>query len=325
MRLGTVVRRAILAVLVITGSACSARTLAGLPAGFRPMLFQAAPSFSTTPASPIDLGPSAVGMTTPHASALPIQMNNPGSATLSISSFSFSSFEAAFTSESRLVLGPPITVPAGSFQPANVLFTPQGPGKRTVQFTVNDNAPGSPHVVQFTGTGVPVAANDIGLILDPGTASTVNVPAGGSTTFPIWLLAGASATNINVTVQCTGGPTGTSCGLDHNSSILTGDGFGPTRDKIMVTVSVPAKSALVFHGTRSLWWAAAFACGILLMRNDRKNVLRFAAIAVLLAMGVFIISCGSGTTGGTGSNTLMITATPSPGTPHGLSVPLVVQ
>ena len=173
MRLGTVVCRVILAVLVITGSTCSAHTLAKLPAGFTPMLFQATPSFSTTPASPLDLGPSAVGMTTPHASALPIQMNNPGTATLSISSFSFSSFEAAFTSESRFVLGPPLTVPAGSFQPANVLFTPQGPGKRTVQFTVNDNAPGSPHIVQFTGTGVTVAANDIGLILDPGLASTV--------------------------------------------------------------------------------------------------------------------------------------------------------
>ncbi len=167
MRLGTAVCRVILAVLVITGSTCSAHALAKLPAGFTPMLFQGAPSFSTTPPSPIDLGPSAVGMTTPHASALPIQMNNPGAATLSISSFSFSSFDANFTSESLFVLGPPLTVPAGSFQPANVLFTPQGPGKRTVQLTVNDNAAGSPHVVQFIGTGVTVAANDIGVILDP--------------------------------------------------------------------------------------------------------------------------------------------------------------
>jgi hypothetical protein len=265
-------------------------------------------------------------MTTPHASALPIQIDNPGTATLSISSFSFSSFEAAFTSESRLVLGPPITVPVGSFQPANVLFTPQGPGKRTVQFTVNDNAPGSPHVVQFTGTGVPVAANDIAVILDPGIASTVSVPAGSSTAFPIWLLAGASPTNINVTVQCTGGPAGTSCALDHNSSILTGDSFGPTRDKIVVTVSVPAKAALALHGTRSLWWVAAFAFGILLLRKDRRNVVRITAIAALLVMGVFMISCGgNSSTGVTGSNSLVITATPSPGTPHSLTVPVVVQ
>ena len=327
MRLGNPFCRVVLGAVIVTASICSAHALGQPPAGFRLMLFQATPSFSTTPPSPIDLGPSAVGMTTPHAFALPIQINNPGTATLSISSLSFSPPEAAFTSESLFVLTPPITVPAGSFGPANVLFTPQAAGKRTVQLIVNDNAPGSPHVVQFTGTGIPVAANDIAIILDPNAASTVSVAAGSSATFPIWLLAGASATNINVTVQCTGGPTGTSCGLSDNSTILTGDNFGPTREKIMVTVSVPAKSALLFRGTRNLWWMAAFALGILLVRKDRRNVVRFTAIAALLVMGpVLIISCGgSSGTGGIGSNSLVITATPSPGTPHSLTVPLVVQ
>jgi hypothetical protein len=326
MRLGIAVCRVILAVFVITGSTSSAHTLAGLPAGFRPVLFQGTPSFSTTPPSPIDLGPSAVGMTTPHAAALPVQFNNPGTATLSISSFSFSSIEAAFTSESALVLGPPLTVSVGSFQSGNVLFTPQAAGPRTVQLTFNDNAPGSPHVVQFTGTGVPVAANDIGLILDPGTASTVAVSAGGSATFPIWILSGASATNFNVSVQCSGGPTGTACSLSDNSPLLTGDGFGFTREKIMVTVSVPAKSALSLHRTRPFWWAAAFIFGILFVWKNGGNVRRFAAIAVLLITNVFIISCGgSSTTGVTGSSSLVITATRSPGTPHSLTVPLVVQ
>ncbi|MGC2742598.1 MAG: hypothetical protein WA672_05375 [Candidatus Angelobacter sp.] len=316
---------AILAVVIGAGSTCSAHGLAQLPAGFRLMLFQGTPSFSTTPPSPIDLGPSAVGVTTPHAFPQPLQINNPGTATLAISSLSFSSFDAAFTSESLFVLTPPITVPAGSFGPANVLFTPQAAGKRTVQLIVNDNAPGSPHIVEFTGTGVPVAANDIGIILDPNTASSVSVAAGSSATFPIWLLAGASSTNTNVTVQCTGGPTGTSCGLSDTSTSLTGS-FGPTREKIMVTVSVPAKSALLFRGTRNLWWMAAFALGIVLVRKGRRNVARFTAIAALLVMGIFIISCGgSSGTGATGSNSLVITATPSPGTPHSLNVPLVVQ
>ena len=327
MRLGrSAVCHVILALAIVTGSTSSAHTLAGLPAGFRPMLFQGTPSFSTTPPSPIDLGPSAVGMTTPHAGALPVQFNNTGTAALSISSFSFSSIEAAFTSESRFVLGPPLTVPAGSFQSGNVLFTPQAAGLRTVQLTFNDNAPGSPHVVQFTGTGVPVAANDIGLILDPGTASTVAISAGGSATFPIWILAGASATNFSVSVQCSGGPTGTACSLSDNSPLLTGDGFGPTREKIMVTVSVPAKSAISLHRMRSLWWAAAFVFGILLVGKSREKPRRFAAIAVLLITSILIISCGgSSSTGVTGSNSLVITATPSPGTPHSLSVPLVIQ
>jgi hypothetical protein len=66
MRLGTAVSRAIVAVVIMAGSTCSAHGLAQLLAGFRPMLFQGTPGFSTTPPSPIDLGPSAVGVTTPH-------------------------------------------------------------------------------------------------------------------------------------------------------------------------------------------------------------------------------------------------------------------
>jgi hypothetical protein len=107
---------------------------------------------------------------------------------------------------------------------------------------------------------------------------------------------------------------------------LTGDGFGPTRDKIMVTVSVPAKSALSLHRTRRLWWAAAFVFGILLVGKSREKRRRFAAIAALLVASILIISCGgSSSTGVTGSSTLVITATPSPGTLHSLTVPLVVQ
>ena len=322
MRLGSAMCRVILAVVIVSGSTCSAQTLARLPgSGFRPLLFQGTPGFSTTPPSPIDLGPSAVGMTTPHAFPQPLQINNPGTAPLSISSSSFTPFEASFTAESLFL--PPIIVNPGSTRTPGVLFTPQGPGKRTIQLSIIDNAPGSPHVVQFTGTGVAVAANDIGIILDPAVA-TVNVPAGGSTTFPIWLLAGMSSTNTNVTVQCTGGPGGTLCSLDHNTTVLTGDSFGPTRDKIMVTISVPAKSVLALHRTRPLWWTAAFVFGILLVWKKGRNVRHFTALAALLFISTVMISCG-GSSGGSGSTPLVITATPSPGTPHSLTVPLVVQ
>ena len=321
MRLGTAVSRVIVAVVITAGSTCSAHGLAPLLAGFRPMLFQGTPGFSTTPPSPIDLGPSAVGVTTPHAFPQPLQINNPGTAPLSISGSSFTPFEATFTAES--VFLPPITINPGSTRTPGVLFFPQGPGKRTVELSIIDNAPGSPHVVQFTGTGVAVAANDIGVILDPAL-TTVNVPAGSSTTFPIWLLAGPGSSNINVTLQCSGGPSGALCTVDHNSDTLTGDSFGPTRDKFMVTVSVPARSVLAFHRPGPPLWTAAFVFGILLVWKSGGNIRRFAAVATLLIISALLISCG-GSRGGGGSTPLVITATPSPGTPHSLTVPLVVQ
>ena len=154
--------------IFIADLACGAQAVHRLGPNFRflPVLLQGTPGFSTTPASPIDLGPSAVGMTTPHAFSLQLQINNPGSAALSISSFSFFPAEAGFTAESTFL--PPFSIAAGSSKPTAVLFTPQGAGKRTVQLSVSDNAPGSPHIVQFTGTGVTVQANDYAVILDPG-------------------------------------------------------------------------------------------------------------------------------------------------------------
>lgn len=322
MRLGSAVR-VILAVVIVSGATCSAPALARLSgSGFRPMLFQGTPGFSTTPPSPLDLGPSAVGITTPHAFPQPLQINNPGTAPLSISGFSFTPFEANFTAES--VFLPPITVNPGSTRTPGVLFTPQGPGKRTIQLSIIDNAPGSPHLVEFTGTGVAVAANDIAVILDPAV-TTVNVRAGSSTTFPIWLLSGTSQGNIIVNVQCSGGPSGTTCALDTNSALLTGDSFGPTREKIMVTISVPAKSVLAFQGARPLWWTAAFVFGILLVGKNRGKLRRFMATAALLIISAVMISCGGSSGGGGGSTPLVITAMPSPGTPHSLTVPLVVQ
>jgi hypothetical protein len=321
MRLGAAVSRVIVAVVIMAGSTCSAHGLAQLLAGFRPMLFQGTPGFSTTPASPIDLGPSAVGVTTPHAFPQPLQINNPGTAPLSISGSSFTPFEAGFTAESLFL--PPISINPGATRTPGVLFFPQGPGKRTIQLSIIDNAPGSPHIVEFTGTGVAVPANDIGIILDP-SLTTVNVTAGSSTTFPIWLLAGpGGSTNINVTVQCSGGPSGALCTLDHNTDILTADSFGPTRDKFMVTISVPAKSVLAFHGTRGLWWTAVFAFGVLLLEKTRRNAPRFAAILCLLIVTALMISCGGSST--RTSSPLVITVTPSPGTPHSLTVPLAVQ
>lgn len=322
MRLRIAPRCLIFAIAIVASAACYTQTLARLPGpAFRPMLFQGTPGFSTTPASPIDLGPSAVGVTTPHAFPLQLQINNPGTAPLSISSFSFTPPEAGFTAESLFL--PPITVNPGSTRTPGVLFTPQGPGKRTVQLSIVDNAPGSPNIVQFTGTGVTVAANDIGVILDP-TLTTVSVPAGGSTTFPIWVLAGPRLGNTNLAVQCTGGPNGTSCSVDHNTDILTGDSFGSTRDKFMVTIVVPAKSALSLHGKRSLWWVATCVFAILLVQKRRRNVFRFAVIGALIIFSAMMISCG-GSSGGSGSAPLVITVTPSPGTPHSLTVPLAVQ
>ncbi len=297
--------------IVITGSVCWA---------------QGTPGFTTTPASPIELGPSAVGMTTPHGGAVPIQINNPGTAPLVVSGFNFPT-GVMFTSETQFLF--PVAIPPGSsFTPA-LLFTPQVAGRQTVQATTIDNATGNPHTVEFTGTGVVVPANDFLMIVDPGTVSPVSVTAGSSTSFPIWLLAGAGLgpTTIN-SLQCSGGPVGASCTLSPGFTALPliGDSFGPTRDELMVTLTVPPKSAALRH--TSVWWGMAGSVVFFLLCWTRRNHAPFVAI---LVMGAFLISCGGGSKpvavpgSPVGTNSLVITATPVSGSPHTLSVPLTVQ
>ena len=298
-------------VVVIGGSACWA---------------QGTPGFTTTPASPVELGPSAVGMTTPHGGPVPLQINNPGTAPLVVSNFVFP-LGAAFTSETQFLF--PVTIPAGSSFTPEVLFTPQGVGRQTIQASSIDNAPGNPHIVEFTGTGVAVPANDFLIIVDPGTASPVNVTAGSSTSFPIWLLAGTGLgpTSIN-SIKCSGGPVGASCTLSpgFTALALVGDSFGPTREELMVTLTVPPKSAAIHH--TSDWWGMAGSAVFLLLCWTRRN---HAPLIAILIMGAFLVSCGGASKPvampglPVTSNSLVITATPTIGAPHTLSIPLVVQ
>src|SRR5579871_5112796 len=257
-------------VIVIGGSVCWA---------------QGTPGFTTTPASPIELGPSAVGMTTPHGGPVPLQINNPGTAPLVVSGFNFPP-GVAFTSETQFLF--PVTIPPGSSFTPELLFTPQVAGRQTVQATTIDNATGNPHIVEFTGTGVAVPANDFLMIVDPGTASPVSVTAGSSTSFPIWLLAGAGlgATMIN-SLQCSGGPVGASCTLSAGNTVLVGDSFGPTREEVMVTLVVPPKSAALHH--TSAWWGMAGSAVFFLLCWALRSPAPFIAI---LLMGAFLISCG---------------------------------
>lgn len=284
-----------------------------------PLLWQSTtPGFSTTPAPPIDLGPSAVGVTTPQGFAVPLQINNPGTAPLTISAISFS---PDFTMSAETLFVVPTTInPGASSNQIPLLFKPQGTGLRTGQFTTTDNASGSPHSVQLTGTGVDVPANDFGIVLDPGTASPVNVTAGSTTAFPVWLLAGPNLGNTSLTVQCSAGSN--ACNLDSTSEVLVGDSTGTTRAKIMVSLSVPSRSALLLKRPSALFWGFP-ACASLALLGCRKRGRHVRIGLAVLSMAFLLVSCGGG--GSSANNTVVITAVPTQGTAHSVSVPLSVH
>ena len=276
------------------------------------MIFQA---FSVRPTGTIDLGPSAVGVNTPHAFPVPIFVTNTGTAGLNISP-TFSNFDFGFTAESTF--STPITLAPGQTKEGDILFQPAAAGVRTGNFISTDNAPGSPHMVPLTGVGVNVPANDFGIVADSNITS---VPSGQATTFKIWLLAGPNLPNgPDGTLQCSGGPSGTTCNLAGNAfSIDDSTGFGSTRQSVQVTVTIPARSAWL-RSHPFLWCSVALMPALVLVRRRSRRAFRIYMELSLALFLIFMIACGGGGPG-SGANSLLFTATRN-GTTHTLTIPV---
>jgi hypothetical protein len=301
-----------LVLLLALNAAAIAETLPQMASLSGSMLFQ---SFSVRPSGTIDLGPSAVGVNTPHAFPVPIFVTNTGTADLNIAP-TFSNFEFGFTAESTF--NTPVTLASGQTKEGDILFQPTATGVRTGQFISTDNAPGSPHMVPLTGVGVAVPSNDFGIAAD---ANITGVPSGKTTTFKIWLLAGPGLPNgPDGTLQCSGGPSGTSCNLAGSAfSIDDSSGFGSTRQSIPVTVTIPAKSASLRGRPFAFWWGVPAVFALALLRpHQRKASLALAIMSIALLSGL-MLSCGGGSNSNSGA--LLFTASRN-GATHTLSLPV---
>lgn len=309
-----IIRSIAVAVFLCAGSVCA-------------MALQGTPAFSATPAS-VDMGPVAVGVTTPFFVPppffQPLQINDPGTAPLTFS-YSFSSPDFSFDPNTNLVN--PVTVAAGSSVTGGLQFKPSAAGTRTGQFISNDNAPGSPHTVQLSGTGMTIASNDFGVVLDPAAPATITVRRGQTATFTIWSLAGPGLnTPISAfsQVQCSGGPAGTMCTTNPNGFFaLFAD--GNPREKITVSVTPPASAALL-HRSLPVLWGLVCVSGIVLAFR-RRVTWGTAALAAGMLFAGSLIACG-GSSGGGNTTPLTITVgqqVGSAGVSHTLTVPMNVR
>jgi hypothetical protein len=309
--------KTILSLIVISLFVVSARATA----------LQGTPAFSATPAS-VDMGPVAVGVATPVFAPppffQPLQINDPGTAPLTFT-YSFSSPEFSFDPNTNLVN--PVTVAAGSSVTGGLQFKPSAAGARTGQFISNDNAPGSPHTVQLTGTGMNVPNNDFAVVLDPGAPATITVSRGQTATFTVWSLAGLGLnTPISAfsQVQCSGGPAGTMC-TTNPSGFFALDANGNPREKITVSVT-PSASAALLHRSLPVLWSLVCLSGIVLAFRHRVTW-STAALAAAMVFAGSLIACGGSSNGG---NTTPLTITVgqqvgSFGVSHTLTVPMNVQ
>jgi hypothetical protein len=293
----------------------------------RATALQGTPAFSATPAS-VDMGPVAVGVGTPVFAPppffQPLQINNSGTAPLTFT-YSFSSPEFSFDPNTNLVN--PVTVAAASSVTGGLQFKPSAAGARTGQFISTDNAPGSPHTVQLTGTGMNVPNNDFAVVLDPGAPATITASRGQTTTFTVWSLAGVglnTPVSAFAQVQCAGGPAGTMC-TTNPSGFFALNANGNPREKITVSVTPPAAAASL-HRSLPLFWGMVCLSGIVIAFR-RRMTWGTAALAAIAVLGGSLIACG-GSSGGGNTTPLTITVgqqVGSTGVSHTLTVPMNVQ
>ena len=268
----------------------------------------------STSTTSINMGPATVG----GGSFVPVKISNPGTAPLSIS-YSFSAPAFAFGLSQTLPPNPLIVQPGQSVQ-TFIVFLPVATGTQSAQFTSNDNAPGSPHVIPLSGTGVAVAAADFAVMLDPAGPSTITLRQGTTTTFPVYLLEGV-APNLSAggAAQCAGGPPGSSCSVQPSAFPAF-----VSQVKIIVSVSVPARMGLLVEPSLvepSLKWPAVAVLPTLIFLCGRRRPGRFV-VALTVLVAASLVSCGGGSS--TSSPPITITAGVN-GASKMLTVPVTVQ
>jgi hypothetical protein len=259
----------------------------------------------STSASSINLGPATVG----GGAFVPVTITNSGSAQLVIN-YSFSNPAFAFGLSQTLPPNPLVIDPGVSVR-TFIVFTPPAVGAQAGQFVSMDNAPGSPHVIPLSGSGVNVASGDFAVMLDPAGPATVALKKGNTTTFPVYVLMGANQNpSAGGAAQCSGGPAGSSCSLQPSTFAAF-----VSQVKIDVSVTVPANTSRL-HGSSFIWAAMLPA---LLLLGRRRRTLGLAPFAVMFL--ALCTSCG----GGSSAPPITISAGVNGSSPHTLTVPVTLQ
>src|SRR5437016_6576333 len=124
-----------------------------------------------------------------------VTLTNMGGSDLNISSFAITGANAgdfAITG-SGTTCSTSIAVPAGGNCTFNLMFTPTGGRTRSAALIIADNAPGTPHSVPLSGTGL-----DFTLSANPASAS---VSAGQSASFAVTIEPAGGLTR-SVSLHC---------------------------------------------------------------------------------------------------------------------------
>jgi hypothetical protein len=254
---------------------------------------------------------------------------NFGTAPLNVSSATISGSE--FTFNPSFPIPVPATIPPnGTLGPFVVVFTPSGPGVRTGQILVQDDAPGNPHTIPLQGFGVAVAPGDFAVLGQHNSVIGTSVPAGATAMYSL-VVTGSPNT---ITLKCSGAPQAAACNVQPSVALSTPSILGSDSSE-MIQVSVSTTGTGQFASLRparlALWSSLAMAFGLALAVGHKRGI-RVALLTLCVStMLAGIVTCGGGSnvTNGListppGTYTLTLTATGNGGTGTVHTVPITL-
>lgn len=244
------------------------------------------PVFSLDHSGPVDFGGSPVGGTgsIPGGADRNFQVSNTGSALLTITNIQFT---GPFLRPISVFTPFPIDVPAGSAANILVEFGPPAAGPQSGSMTITDNAPGSPHIVQLTGTGL--AGAEFTFVPDFASPSAT-VPAGQSANYTLELASGPQFSG-SITLACQGMPPGTSLII---FPLDRGNVFSfPAHAVEPLSVQITTRAvAVASNHVPGLWFGAAMAL-VLVCIPRRKTRAGAVLVACLMVLAISsFTACG---------------------------------
>lgn len=248
------------------------------------------PVLSLNNTGPVDFGGSPVGGTgsIPGGADRSFLVSNTGSALLTITDIQFTGpFVLPISIRPQL----PIDLPAGSSSSFVVEFGAAVAGSQSGSMTITDNAPGSPHIVQLTGTGL--AGSEFTLVSEFGSPSAT-VTAGQSAPYRLELATGPQFSG-SIAMGVQGAPPGTSLIV---FPVDRGDTFGVAPRTVgPLDVQITTRAvAVASNRVPGLWFGVAMALGMLLVsRRKARAGSTLVACLLVLAISSFIACGGSHT------------------------------
>jgi hypothetical protein len=216
-------------------------------------------------------------------------------------------------------------------------------GAQTILEAADMNNDGKPDLVIGTGTfsgsnGIFVLLNtlggngqQLGLVVPTGGSNTQTVQAGSVATYSLSI--GGMGWSGQVTLSCTGAPTGATCSFPAGVSMNV-DGSGATQFKVTVSTTAPSMTAVTpSNHLNSTWlWAMGLVGFVFLPGSPRVKRVRFGA-GMMTVFLVLLCSCGGGggsggggNSGGTPAGTYQLTVTATSGSINAsLPLKLIVQ